>query len=601
MYLPSLDNIDTSRNMIEIFKGYNHNLRINNGEFYDMKNLTSDHYPTLSPRRRRGSLGKKASAVISKDNLCWVDEEKFYINNYPIEIGLNSEPKQLISMGAYVIIMPDKVWVNTLAKSGERTWGYIENEVVITSEETTKFSMSKMDGTDIGDNIPSGDTAPENPENLSYWVDTSSDVHSLKQWNASTEMWSTIATTYIKISAPGIGRGFEKYDGVFISGLKENTNPDLNKIDGSFVLWDVKNDTDTIGDDYIVIVGLLDTCCTINADITIKRKMPEMEYIIESGNRLWGCHYGLNETTGEVVNEIYASKLGDFKNWNSYLGVSTDSYAVSCGTDGPWTGAITHLGYPLFFKENYIHKIYGNYPANYQVQTTACRGVEKGSHKSLVIVNEILYYKGRTGICAYDGSLPQEISYRLGNRKYSDAVAGSHGNKYYISMKDIQTQEYVLMFYDTALSMWYKTDNTRVKDFCSCKYNISTSESIDELFFVDENDNLRTMFGGGEVDTNPVEWMAETGILGTDMPDKKYISRLTVRMMLTIGARVNFFAQYDSAGSWEHLGTMTGRTLKSFTVPIRPKRCDHLRLKIVGTGDAKIFSIVKTVEQGSDY
>ena len=69
MFLPSLNEIDTNRDMVELFKGYNHNLRINDGEFYDMKNLTSDHYPTLSPRGKRGSLGISANAIISKDNL----------------------------------------------------------------------------------------------------------------------------------------------------------------------------------------------------------------------------------------------------------------------------------------------------------------------------------------------------------------------------------------------------------------------------------------------------------------------------------------------------------------------------------------------------
>lgn len=597
MYLPSLNEIDTSRKVVEIFKGYNHNVRINDGEFYDMENLTSDCYPTLSPRAKRGSLGVSANAIIAKDSLCWTAGENFYINGYPIDMKLSNEPKQLISMGAYVIVMPDKKWVNTLSKSEEDTWGYIENEVKTSGD--VHFSMSKVDGTDIEDNIPCGNTAPESPENMTYWVDTSSDTHSLKQWNSSTEMWTTVATTYIKISSPGISLGFNKYDGVTISGLKDSLNADLAKIDGNFILWDVK-DSDTAGTDYIVIVGLLDANCSTQAEVTISRKMPEMEYIIESNNRLWGCHYGINENN-EVVNEIYASKLGDFKNWNSFLGISTDSYAVSCGTDGAWTGAINHLGYPLFFKENFLHKVYGNYPANYQVQSTACRGVEKGSHKSLVIVNEVLYYKSRNGVCAYDGSLPQEISYSLGDKKYINAVAGSYNNKYYISMKDIEVEKYVLMVYDTSLGMWHKEDNTEVKEFCSCKYKKSETESIDELFFIDSDNNLRTMFGGGTLDAGIVEWMAETGVLGTEMPDKKYISKLTIRMMLALGARVSFFAQYDSNGAWESLGTMTGRTLKSFTVPIKPKRCDHLRFKIIGKGDAKIFSIVKTVEQGSDY
>ena len=164
------------------------------------------------------------------------------------------------------------------------------------------------------------------------------------------------------------------------------------------------------------------------------RHMPNMDFLIESGNRLWGCRYG-TALNGDVVNEIYACKLGDFKNWSCFMSLSTDSYTASCGTDGQFTGAITHLGYPLFFKENCVHKVYGNIPANFQIQDTACRGVQKGCHGSLAIVNETLFYKSRGGICAFDGSLPKDASYVLGNEAYSDAVGGAHGNKYYVSMK----------------------------------------------------------------------------------------------------------------------------------------------------------------------
>jgi hypothetical protein len=88
--------------------------------------------------------------------------------------------------------------------------------------------------------------------------------------------------------------------------------------------------------------------------------------------------------------------------------------------------------------------------------------------------------------------------------------------------------------------------------------------------------------------------------MGTDSPDKKYISRLDVRMKLDVGARVSFFAEYDSSGAMEYLFSMTGKNLQSFAVPIRPRRCDHLRLHIIGEGDAKIYSICKTIEWGSD-
>ena len=594
MYLPSLNEIRTSRDMVDVFGGYNHNLRINNGEFYDMTNLTSSYYPTLSPRGKRGVYISPTSetgiqGIIAKDKLCWVEGRNFYVNGSEVQMNLNDEPKSLISMGAYVIIMPDKKWVNTLStdEDGDR-WGYIENEVTVPSGgNEISFAMCRFDGT-VLENVSSGNTAPEEPNNLDYWVDTSADTSTLKQWDATTSMWTSVATTYIRISSPGIGRGFSKGDGINISGLKDTAfgdgHTDLNDIDGNFVIW-------SSDEDFIVIVGIIDANKTITNEVTISRKMPDLDYITEAGNRLWGCRYGLN-ANGDVVNEIYACKLGDFKNWNCFAGVSTDSYAASCGTDGVWTGAITHLGYPVFFKEGFLHKVYGNYPANYQIQTTACRGVERGSHKSLAIVNETLFYKSASGICAYDGSLPQEVSYAFGDERFRNGVAGSVGNKYYISMESLQSKKPVLMVYDFSKRMWHKEDETQVKAFCTCD---------GELYYIDAADGkVKTILGSGETDTKPVEWMAETGVIGTDMPDKKYISRLTVRLSLALGSRVQLYVQYDSCGAWEHLGTLNGTTLKTFSVPVKPKRCDHMRIRICGVGEAKIYSIVKTVEQGSD-
>ena len=116
MQYPKLREIETSRQMVDVFGGYNHNLRISDGEFFDMKNLTADHYPVLSPRGNRGVYASpnSPSGLIAKDALCYVDGRYFVMNEHRIDMGLSDEPKQLISMGAYVIIMPDKKYINTL-------------------------------------------------------------------------------------------------------------------------------------------------------------------------------------------------------------------------------------------------------------------------------------------------------------------------------------------------------------------------------------------------------------------------------------------------------------------------------------------------------
>lgn len=67
-----------------------------------------------------------------------------------------------------------------------------------------------------------------------------------------------------------------------------------------------------------------------------------------------------------------------------------------------------------------------------------------------------------------------------------------------------------------------------------------------------------------------------------------------------VGTRVYVSAEYDSSGVWEQIAVIVGSKLGTFTIPIRPKRCDHLRLRIEGDDEVKIYSISKTIEQGSD-
>ena len=577
MRYPTLYTKGSDRQMVDTFKGYNHNLRIGEGEFFDMKNMTSDYYPVLSPRRGRGVYAELVapSGMIEKDNLCYIDGTNFVINDYPVDMRLNSEPKQLLSMGAYVIILPDKKYINTLDLTD---WGSIEAS--FTSATDVSFTLCNVNG-ELYTEAAVSETAPENPENMELWIDTSSTPHTLKQYSSTSAIWVSIATTYIKITATGIGKAFNQYDGVTISGVLAVELQDLN---ASTVIWEK-------GDDYIVVTGITDRVFTqtaIAGAVTVERTMPEMDFVTECNNRLWGCRYGIADN-GQVVNEIYASKLGDFKNWNCFMGISTDSWVGSIGTDGQFTGAITHLGFPVFFKENCLHKVYISSAGAHQIQDTACRGVQKGCERSLAIVGETLFYKARSGVCAYDGALPAEVSYVLGNEVYQDAVGGANGNKYYISMKDLQGA-YHLFVYDTAKNMWHKEDDLPVSAFCSCR---------GELYAV-SGKKLITMLGSGTPEKAAVEWMAQTGEIGISSPDMKYISRLTVRMAMDIGAEVSFSAQYDFSEEWEPLFSMRGTNLRSFSIPIRPKRCDNMKLRIEGVGMVKIYSITKTIEQGSD-
>ena len=583
MRYPQLKELPTSKEMVDVFRGYNHNLRISNGEFYNMKNMTSDNYPVLSPRGRRGVYAKPASpqGLIAKERLSYVDGADFVFGEKRISMGLSTAaedcPKKLVSMGAYVIILPDKKYINT-ANTEDRG----DIEAIFETQGSVAFSLTRVDGTEYNAQHTQKD-APENPDNATLWVDTSSTPNVLKQWSESSGQWVSIETTYVKIQNAGIGKKFAVNDGITISGLSGLTTQVAN-LEGAAIVWDK-------GDDYIVVVGILNKAETISSKVTISRTMPLLDFVIENNNRLWGCRYGLDDN-GEFVNRLYVSKLGDFKNWNCYQGLSTDSYYANVGSDGYFTGAAAHLGSALFFKENILHKVLGNMPADFGVQDTACRGVQYGCGNSLAIVNEVLYYKARNAVCSYDGSLPVEISYALGHEAYFDAVGGAHANKYYLSMADAN-DNWHLMVYDTAKGLWHREDNLHATHFVSYR---------GELYCCDAEDrNIITLLGSGEPDEDRVEWMVETGELGISSPDAKYISRITLRMCMDVGAEMDIYAQYDLSDEWLHICHFRNTNLSSFSVPLRPRRCDFMRLRIEAKGGGKIYSMTKTIEQGGDY
>lgn len=614
MEYPILKAKQKSRQMLDTFLGYNHNLRIGENEFYEMQNMTSDDYPVLSPRQGRGVYtldGGYASRLIAKNELCYVEGTEFVVGSDRIEMGLNDEPKQLVSMGAYVIILPDKKWINTICnkicdKSGNYEWGEIEHQKTINTNHEdgggiiVYFHLCDADGVVYTDDkVRPGEKPVEEDGNL--WLDTDTIPPVLKRYSKTNGSWMVVPKTYVKISVAGetvkIGSGFYAGDGIEISGITYKSYSNLN---GFHTI--VKCE-----EDYIVIEGMPNTVDYQDDELenggvlTISRKMPDMDFIIESNNRLWGCYYGIN-SKGEFVNEIYASKLGDFKNWNCFAGISTDSYAVSCGTDGPFTGAITHSGYPLFFKENFVHKVYGDYPANFRVQSTACRGVQRGSHDSLSIVGDTLFYKSKEAVCAYDGGMPVEVSAALGNVHYYGAVACANGNKYYINMISGEDAKHHLFVFDAAKGVWHKEDNIEVTQMCAFGgeiYAITSKEYAESLSPTDPISNIVTLLGWGGSGEN-VNWMVQSGKIGMTQPDMKYLTKLLIRMSLDIGAEMRISIRYDSIGDWEHVFAITGTSLRSFVMPVRPRRCDHFHIRIEGKGQGKIYSITKTIEQGSD-
>lgn len=597
MKLPGLTQQEQSRSVIETFRGFNHNLKIAQGEWYDEGNLTAEQYPLMAPRKKRGVIGSVAKplGMLAKDALMYIDGSSVIYNGSEIQ-GLRlstSEsmlPKQMVSMGALAVIFPDKVYINT----ADGSYGSLDAAYSAGETGTVRLTMCRVDGSDYDlDNAAILPEAPANPANGDLWIDISSSPHQLRQYAEATKSWVDIVTVYVKIRATGIADAFEVDDGVNISGLTAADaalNSQLQMLNGDHIIV-AKGGDDSQINDYIVITGILDSVHTQTGGLRVRRECPDLDYVCESNNRIWGCRYGYVSGVGNV-NEIYACKLGDPKNWRCYAGSSTDSYAVTVGTDGRFTGAITHLGYPLFFKEDCVHKVYGTMPSNYQLQTTTLRGIQQGSWRSAVIVNEVLYYLSRSGVVAYDGSLPTGMSEALGGVRYKNGAAGSDGRRYFISMQ-APDETWSMFVLDTERGIWHREDGTQALCFANVR---------GDLQYMDASGMHVSVTGAsGTEETEPVEWYAESGLMGYELPDSKYLSRFDIRARVDYGAKLEMYIEYDSCGGWIKMGEYTGMSLtRTVNIPVIPRRCDHLRLKLAGRGDIRIFSIAHVLEGGSD-
>ena len=96
------------------------------------------------------------------------------------------------------------------------------------------------------------------------------------------------------------------------------------------------------------------------------------------------------------------------------------------------------------------------------------------------------------------------------------------------------------------------------------------------------------------------EWFFETGEIGLDSAGKKSISRYMMRLKLDAGAFLKISLMYDSSGIWQEYRTITQKDrITTVNIPIVPRRCDHLKIRVSGKGGLTLYSISKMYKQGS--
>lgn len=577
---PYLQQRGRNRSITTDFRGLNLSQGIGDGEWAWMQNMDTREYPAVARRQKRVHVAtlNKPNGLCATDRLCFVDGVKFYYNGFYYGDVEDSE-KTLVPMGAKIAIFPDKKLFDTT------TFSFTDMEQKNVSSGTVRVTLAKGDGTPYGE-YTEGGTAPENPENGQLWLDTSGDAPVMKTWSEAQGLWVAEATTYVLVSATGLGQGLKALDGVTVSGLEEGG------LNGDWILTDA-------GPDYILFTGILQKALTQAGEVRVERTCPEMDFVVEKDNRLWGC--------SSADHEIYCCKLGDPTNWRAYQGVATDSYAVTVGTPGPFTGAAVSGSAVIFFKENCLHRVYGTQPSNFTVYVDNLRGVQQGCHKSAVRVNEYLYYKSVFDVCVYADSEVAGISAALGTESYKNAVAGVCGSRLYLSMED-QEGAWQLLVYDTAAGVWTREDGTHAMGFASCLTETFMLRADGELYALLPGEYNKDFFMVGsdytvyaqEETDEEVSWELRTGEILRELPDHKYIGKIQLYLELDPGARAEVALRRDG-GAWEKVQELSGGDQRRCTLPIYPRRCDRMEIRLTGVGHARLVNWSKYVGYGSEY
>ena len=570
MYFPKLKAQVQQRAAVEQFGGLDRRVGHGAGCAENMENMWSGGYPALETRPRRGVMRQltKPHGIVEKDGLFWVDGTALYVNGAKTELVLSDSDKQLVSMGAYLLIFPDKKYINTQKLTEYGSMGNIQ-----TSTGEVTFTLCYENGESVGSYV-TGTYAPKEPGTGDLWMDTDRRVTVLRRYDGGS--WVEVTGICTKIAATGLGRGFQAGDGVTVSGCG------ALELNGLHVLK-------AAADDWVLIPAMCRALDSQTAAVTVMRTIPEMDFVVEQGNRLWGCKYGIVD--GQAVNEVYACALGDFRNWNSCAGLSTDSYAAARGSDGAFTGAAACMGGVVFFKENCMERVYPAAGGGHQIVTMACNGVKKGAGGTVAVADGVVYYLGMDGVYAFDGSVPVCVSRQLGEKRYAGGVGGGESGRYWLAARS-SAGAWELLVYDTARKLWHREDD---------KEMVALSRYGGAMMLLCRDGTLLDTSGTYGTKEAQVDWSAETGDLGLYTPEHKYLERLQLRLELASGASATAYVCYDGGSSWEKAGSVTGdgRT-GGYVMQVRPRRCGHLRLKLAGSGGCRLYSASAVYEKGSD-
>lgn len=531
--LPKMKYSDAIARQTQVrFGGYNHTKYARDGEIYDMKNITTEHYPLITPRGKRDICDTIHSGTIDtigvSDKFYLVSDGKLYYDGVEkISVG---EIKQVADTGNYMYFLPQTETDTPVCYNKKL-------DETITPEFYESLVLDDYNG-ERGISFRSN-----GQENYVWENEKRSGAFIYNYYNCKIVFFITLSTGEIKTFVKTVNR------------------QSIDRIGYFREYYTYFNEYEPWGftDDEVVSVSIA--------------SVPKLNYVCGTDNRIWGCD----------EKNIYCSAFGKPMEWYYYEAsssgnVSDNSWSIEpFDNGGEFTGCTVYRGTPIFFKENMVYEVYGDNPSNYRLQTYKVPGVAKGSHKSLQVIKDVLYYLSPEGVMRYSGGIVDNLTTQF-NQRLEEGVGGNDGLRYYLSAK--ADGVYKLFVYDLNNRIWSIEDKTKALDFALYNRKMYMLDSEKKILCVNSGEHIEPITKIGEEDLPDA--VIEFADCYMDTIDKKAISKIFARFGIEDGGELEILIDYDSNGNWNSIKKLSATNKKTYTLPIIPKRCDHFRIKLKG-------------------
>lgn len=363
----------------------------------------------------------------------------------------------------------------------------------------------------------------------------------------------------------------------------------------------------------------------------------ELDNALIHANRVWGYK-------GRT---ILASSLGagfDF----TVTGTDAGGWSVETLLQEDITAATSFGGHPVFFTENHIITIYGDYPSDFALTTYDAPGVAEESTQSLAKCGANLYYLSEAGVMRYSGGLPNKISDPLTIDALTDGVAAADPENYYLWAKTLKDNGQLYVF-NIPTQTWHKMQygggiagqsarDTALLSNPSMAYVSNMSPSVNIVMLYDGGTKKlycvpyqrnQSLFPGAENEHYGYEgynhsnvWAVRLGRFFAQSPNIKGVRLIQLRARLVCEPTEADTGKYkselkvkicyddnDATGAPRGISDGTGfelihtetvdstmadnekYKLRNIVVPIIPRRFDNFKLELSGTGRWEISSL----------